>query len=410
VSPSIAVGQPEHLQQAIYDCLGEVKKRKAWLTDKRPEPWAALLVSDNTRNFYGRSSGKVEERYMSNCFGVFRAAMEEHLPVTLINDWDVNDEDLAPYKVLILANSACLSDRQAGAVRRFVERGGGLVASLDTSAFDEFGDARKDFALGDVLGVSHRGAAVVGSASKDELDVNFAKGIGPEYWEKRKGTFDFRWQRETPLDSARMRRYLGVGAPVTFKGQAVRVAVTGADAKAIGSIAMKEANAADALPAVVTRTVGKGRVAYLAAGLDSAYYLYSYPYERLVLAQCIEWAAASAPPVRVAAPMCVQTTVMHQEKEGRRLIVHLFNDLNTTGNHALPNDDVPLREEAVPIRDIRVTFSPSVRPRRVHLEPGGLDLGLKEAEAGGDVYVTVPEVSVHAMVVAELKNLGPDDD
>ena len=49
----------------------------------------------------------------------------------------------------------------------------------------------------------------------------------------------------------------------------------------------------------------------------------------------------------------------HAADEGRqeRLVVHLFSDLNTTAHHALPGDDVPLREEVVPIHDIQVTFA-----------------------------------------------------
>jgi hypothetical protein len=50
--------------------------------------------------------------------------------------------------------------------------------------------------------------------------------------------------------------------------------------------------------------------------------------------------------------MCVHSTLMRQSKEhSERLIVHLFNDLNTTAFRALPNDDIPLREEvAVALR------------------------------------------------------------
>ncbi len=81
-------------------------------------------------------------------------------------------------------------------------------------------------------------------------------------------------------------------------------------------------------------------------------------------------------------------------------MVHLFNDLNTTGQHALAADDVPLREETVPIHDIQVTFAPNYRLRRVHLEPGGTDLPVKQTAAGNSV--TVPRLDVHAMVVGEL--------
>ena len=141
-APSIAVGQPANLQKELYACLDQVAKRKPWLAHKKPEPWAALVMSDNTRNFYGRSPGLVEERYMAGVFGTFRAAVEEHLPVTVINDWNLNTADLAPFKVLILANTACLDDDQVAAIEQFCPNGGGLVASLDASLFDEFGSPR----------------------------------------------------------------------------------------------------------------------------------------------------------------------------------------------------------------------------------------------------------------------------
>src|SRR5471032_3095818 len=101
---------------------------------------------DNTRNFYGRSAGRVEERYMASVFGTFRAAVEEHLPMTVINDWNLTSADLARYKVLILPNTACLDDAQVAAIEEYVRNGGGLVASLDTSLFDEFGTPRENFA------------------------------------------------------------------------------------------------------------------------------------------------------------------------------------------------------------------------------------------------------------------------
>ena len=55
---------------------------------------------------------------MANVFGTFRAAVEEHLPVTVINDWNLNDADLSRYKVLILPNTACLDEEQVAAIER----------------------------------------------------------------------------------------------------------------------------------------------------------------------------------------------------------------------------------------------------------------------------------------------------
>jgi hypothetical protein len=107
-------------------------------------------------------------------------------------------------------------------------------------------------------------------------------------------------------------------------------------------------------------------------------------------------------PVVVDAPMCVHATLMRQKKaDGERLVVHLFSDLNTSAFHALPKDDVPLREEVVPIHDITITFRPEYRIRRVHLEPEGADLQIRKTAAG--VSVIVPRLDVHSMVVAELQ-------
>jgi Trehalose utilisation len=369
------------------------------LTHKSPEPWAALVMSDNTRNFYGRSAGQVEQRYMANVFGAFRTAVEEHLPTNVINDWNLNAADLAKYKVVVLPNTACLDDAQVAALEEYVKNGGGLVASLDTSLFDEFGDARKNFALAKVLGVEYRGLPTDAGGGNDDIDVNFAKSIGPDYWEKRKNIFDFKQDTASILNQGKMKTYVGEES-VTFKGAAVKVAVKSDAAKILGKLRARTPGAVD-IPGVVANTYGKGRVVYFAAGFDSAYYLYAYPYQRLALKHAIEWAASAPSPLKVDAPMCVHSTFMRQSKAGaERLIVHLFNDLNTTAHHAFPNDDVPLREEVVPIRDIEITFAPQYRIRSIRLEPEGKALPMRKTDAG--VTVTVPRLDVHSMVVAEL--------
>ena len=153
------------------------------------------------------------------------------------------------------------------------------------------------------------------------------------------------------------------------------------------------------LPAVVMGEQGQGRVVYMAAGIDAANFSYGYPYQRLILAQAIRWAARRPAPVVVEAPMCVQSTVFRQEDtEGTRLVVHLFNGINSTSDHGLPEADVPLREEAVPIAGIIVRFHNPV-PKRVHLQPDNIDLPI--ATDGEWTSVSVPALAVHSMVIAE---------
>jgi hypothetical protein len=137
----------------------------------------------------------------------------------------------------------------------------------------------------------------------------------------------------------------------------------------------------------------------MAAALDSAYYLYPYPYERLLLGQAMRWSASNAPGIEVQAPMCVQTTFFRQKKDGERLVVHFFNKINTTADSAFPDDDVPLREEVVSVHDLKLKLT-GYKAKNIHLEPDGI--ALETGQEGEATVVSLPPLPVHYMVVIEL--------
>ena len=237
--------------------------------------------------------------------------------------------------------------------------------------------------------------------SSEQLDENFAQAIGTDYWEKRKNVFDFRQDPQSWLNQGKMRTYVN-DQPVTFKGPAIRVESQSSDQNRPATLRIKSSPDATEFPRVVTRDYGKGRVVYFAAGLDAGYYLYSYPCQRLALKHAITWAANESPPIQVTAPMCVHSTVMRQRRnQGDRLIVHLYNDLNTTAHHALPIDDVPLREETVPIHNIQIAIDGRYKVKRVTQQPDGIDLPVTRTPNG--IAVTVPQLDIHTMAVVELE-------
>ncbi|MEI6914930.1 MAG: beta-galactosidase trimerization domain-containing protein, partial [Armatimonadota bacterium] len=127
-------------REAGDQALKEIGKRKKWFIRTTQEPWAALLVSEQTRQFY--AGYQVMERFLSHALGVFRVGWEEHLPITLITDQDLRADRLQPYKALILPNAAALSDEQVQVIRDYVKNGGGLVATCETSLCDELGHPR----------------------------------------------------------------------------------------------------------------------------------------------------------------------------------------------------------------------------------------------------------------------------
>jgi Hypothetical glycosyl hydrolase 6/Beta-galactosidase trimerisation domain len=89
--------------------------------------------------------------------GWYHALVEARIPFEMVHDRLLDAEHLGAFKTLILPNIAALSDAQCAQLRTFVERGGGLVATHETSLHDEWGVKRKDFGLAGLFGVSFAG-------------------------------------------------------------------------------------------------------------------------------------------------------------------------------------------------------------------------------------------------------------
>jgi len=93
-----------------------------------------------------------------------------------------------------------------------------------------------------------------------------------------------------------------------------------------------------------------------------------------------------------------RTFFTQADRNGRRLVMHHFNRLNTTANYGLPAMDVPLREETVPVHGIRVRFEKEA-PARFHVEPGGV---VPQVSHDGMVTVVdLPLLEVHALLMGE---------
>lgn len=388
-------------KKTTYAAASEIARRKPWIVRTESMPWAALLVSEQTRQFY--NPDQILNAYLAHPLGIFRTAIEEHPNVTLINDWDLNLQTLSRYKVLILANSACLSTDQLQAVRRYVANGGGLVATCDTSLFDVLGQPKSDFALGDLFGVSYQGRPPK-SISASQIDTNFARAIDERYWQEREGIAALRWGAGdieiSDLVNCPAMKTLITNVQATFKGPLLKT--SGPRSPMKRAMIVFPNIGADSFTAAAMGKYQRGRVIYFAAGIDAAYFSYGYPYQRLLLARAIAWAADAPFPITVVAPMCIQSTFFRQKDEkGHRIIVHLFNGLNSSSDHGLPAVEVPLREEAVPVSGIRLQFT-GISVKRFHLEPEeGTELTpTKNADTS---TVAIPPLPVHTMLVAELE-------
>ena len=79
-----------------------------------------------------------------------QSLIQANVPFAIIFDEQLRD--LRRYKVLVLADQDALSNDQISLIRRFVEAGGGLVATGDTSMMNEWRLRREKFGLAELFG------------------------------------------------------------------------------------------------------------------------------------------------------------------------------------------------------------------------------------------------------------------
>jgi hypothetical protein len=131
------------------------EKNQRYLVNRQPLARVGLVYSQQTAWYYGDEHA--ETKVENYALGWYQALVESRIPFEMVHDQLLDPARLVAYKSLILPNIAALSDAQCAQLREFVKSGGSLIATYETSLYDEHGTLRKDFALADLFGVSWTG-------------------------------------------------------------------------------------------------------------------------------------------------------------------------------------------------------------------------------------------------------------
>jgi hypothetical protein len=388
--------------------VANVKAREEWWRQSEPVPYVGIVASEQTRNLYAQAALPV---YFSHTLGAFRALFEKHWPIRVMTEYDLEDGDLHGVRVLVLPNVACLSDRAAEVVRRFVQNGGGLVASFETSLYDQDFKRRPTFALADVFHARYLKTHQVQLRSENlSLTIDRAHEIVIDPLIRQKQATAWLGGLDEPPANGSLAL---IASAVEAKPE------TGGTVLMSYRLSAAEKNTGH-YPAVITSSFGKGRVVYLPAGIDKAMFFYPDTYMRQLIANACRWAAGDEPPpVEVEGPLILSATFRSQPQQGRT-VVHLLNDHSSYGRHSIyqklaplpaelqkswgfPNQSElrgtwPVREEVIPLHDIKI------RCRLPHItkasqQPEGRPLPITHTSDG--IEVTVPKVEMHSMVIFE---------
>ncbi|WP_263352838.1 alpha-amylase family protein [Acidicapsa acidisoli] len=133
------------------------EENQRYLTHEKPLARVGLVYSQQTAWYYGDQH--VDARVENYALGWYQALIESRIPFEMVHDRLLDEDRLAGFKTLILPNIAALSDAQCEQIRSFVRSGGSVVATHETSLYDELGVRRKNFGLADIFGVDWTGKA-----------------------------------------------------------------------------------------------------------------------------------------------------------------------------------------------------------------------------------------------------------
>jgi hypothetical protein len=138
------------------------KANEEFLIDRKPVAKVGVVWSQENVDFYGKDDADALVELPIR--GLTQALLKARIPYLMVHA-DHVDKDASQFSVLILPNLAAMSDNQITSIKAFVERGGSLIATGETSLYTEFGDKREDYALSDLFG-----AHVSTDESKDSMD------------------------------------------------------------------------------------------------------------------------------------------------------------------------------------------------------------------------------------------------
>ena len=86
--------------------------------------------------------------------GIYEALLSGRFAFDFVHEDRLELDRISKYRALLLPNIAMLSDRQCQQIRDYVQSGGSIMASFETSLYDENLQRREEFGLADLLGIT----------------------------------------------------------------------------------------------------------------------------------------------------------------------------------------------------------------------------------------------------------------
>jgi len=349
-----------------------------YLKNLRPLARVGLVYSQQSAWFYGGDEAR--EKIDEPALGFYEALVEARIPFEMVHDRCLDAEHLAPFRTLILPNIAALSGDQCASIRGFVERGGGLVATYETSLYDEWGVRRKDFGLASLLGASY-GGKVENNILNSYLSL-----------EQDPSTNSLHPLLRGFADSGRIINAVNqVDVSPADGGQfaPLRIVPSYPDLP-MESVFTRPG--ATHCPGVYMQRVGGGRVVYFPGDIDRTFWQVLSTDHGKLLRNAVEWATNEAPLVTVEGKGILDVAVWEQENSMTLHLVNLTNPMMMKG---------PVRE-IIPVagQKISLRIPAGKRVSRVHLLVAARDVPYRTER--DTIFLETPPIGLHEVIALDF--------
>jgi hypothetical protein len=329
----------------------------------------AMIVSQQTGMYYGSV-----EQYED---GFYQALVEGRIPFEMAHDKLLDQQHLDRFKLLILPNTAALSDAQCEQLRQFVRRGGSLIASYETSLYNETGQRRSDFGLADLFGVSYAGnveTQVKNSYIRIEAETKHPILKGLEDAGRIINTVSHvNVKATTPFPNPPLTR---IPSYPDLPMEAVWPRVPKTD-----------------IPEVYLREYGKGRVVYFPGDLERTFWEILAVDHGTLLRNAVEWAMNEEQPVTVKGQGMLDVVVWRQKQS---MTVHMVNLTNPMLFKAPYRELIPS-----PPQEVTVKLPAGAKASAVKLLVAGQNVAAQQS-SDGKLLIPVPSILDHEVIAIDL--------
>jgi hypothetical protein len=268
------------------------------------------------------------------------------------------------YAALVLSNTALLSDEQCLQIRDYVDSGGSLLATFETSLYNENQERRVDFGLADVFGIHLNGAMVsrVGNGNpylaRIERQHPILAGFEDTHW----------------IPGAEFR------LPLATVENPVLTVVPGYVAYPPEMSYPPTPHTNE--PAAVVRERGKSRLVYFPGDIEATMAVSGHTDLSRLLQNAIRWVAGESAPVSIEGKGLVEAFAWETEPG---FAVHVLNYTNPNAHRGWVREFYPIGEQRV-----RFRLPTGRRVTRVELLRAERDIPFHSA--GDSIEFTIPRV------------------